>query len=563
MTATGLVRTQYWNLSGPNPTPRTGLTSRAESRTDVEGYLLASDAARNAALNGWGVAAGLQASAVAGTTGVTVAQGVAIDLDGHVVVLGDGGVAIVDPLVGPSGVQNIPTVPVTATGVVMDTTGLAGDLLFTITWREVEEATSGLLVLHQAPWLRLVDPATFVEDGLQLVLAAVTLGAGGVVDALEPGSRRLAGATAGRLELSLPGLNPATGLAAGQTVSGQLAPRADGGMEITLRSAAGASRRALSIAGGTGDVQLDAGLRVAAATALAAGLTVSGATEVIGDVSTTGNLTAGGDLAVAGDAAMDADLHVTGDLRAASTALAALTVSGNVSVQGTTEVDGAVQLGSSLSVVGGVTAGQATVDQLGVHGNATIGQGGNGALTVRHINGKHFAGDTPDGLFLNWDNGQDVNVGGGSPADLNVSRNAIISGRVGVKTTTPGFDMHVNGTVCATVFCNPSDARLKAGVADVVDVLDRLADVRAVTFVRTGAEPGAERRYAGVLAQDVVRAFPELVVPMGTDGLMAVDYAGLAGVLVGAVNELRAANAELASRVAGLDRRESDDDHRG
>jgi hypothetical protein len=49
---------------------------------------------------------------------------------------------------------------------------------------------------------------------------------------------------------------------------------------------------------------------------------------------------------------------------------------------------------------------------------------------------------------------------------------------------------------------------------------------------------------------------------MGPDGLMAVDYAGLAGVLVGAVNELRTANAALASRVADLDRRESDHDSR-
>ena len=280
---TGLVRTQYWNLSGPNPTPRTGETSRAESRTDVEGYLLASDAARNAALHGWGVAAGLEVSAVAGAAGVTVAQGVALDLDGHVVVLGEGGVAIVDPLVGPTGVQNIPTVPVTATGVVLDTAGLTGDLLLTITWREVEEVTAGLLVLRQAPWLRLVDPATFVEDGLQLVLAAVTIGAGGVVDTLELGSRRLVGVTAGRLELSLPGLDPATGLIAGQTVSGRLEPRADGGMELNLLSPAGVTRRALSVDGGTGDVQLDAGLRVAADTALAAGLTVSGRTEVIGD----------------------------------------------------------------------------------------------------------------------------------------------------------------------------------------------------------------------------------------------------------------------------------------
>ena len=95
MTVTGLVRTQYWNVGGPNPTPRAGLTSRTESRTDVEGHLLASDAARNAALHGWGVAAGLDVSAVVGAAGVTVAQGVALDLDGHVVVLGEGGLAIV------------------------------------------------------------------------------------------------------------------------------------------------------------------------------------------------------------------------------------------------------------------------------------------------------------------------------------------------------------------------------------------------------------------------------------------------------------------------------------
>jgi hypothetical protein len=64
-----------------------------------------------------------------------------------------------------------------------------------------------------------------------------------------------------------------------------------------------------------------------------------------------------------------------------------------------------------------------------------------------------------------------------------------------------------------------------------------------------------------VLAQQMARAFPELVVPMGTDDLLAVDYAGLAGVLVGAVNELRAANADLAHRLDELDRRGDADDH--
>src|SRR4051794_2237477 len=94
MSARGLARVQYSNLSGHNPTPRTGSTSLGESRTDVEGYLLPSDAARNAALLTWGVAAGLQVSATAGAGAVTVGTGVAIDADGHVVVLGTGGVAI-------------------------------------------------------------------------------------------------------------------------------------------------------------------------------------------------------------------------------------------------------------------------------------------------------------------------------------------------------------------------------------------------------------------------------------------------------------------------------------
>ncbi|MEV0825092.1 tail fiber domain-containing protein [Nonomuraea rubra] len=551
MSLSGLIRTQYWNVSGPNPTPRTGITSRAESRTDVEGFLMASDAARNTALHDWGVAAGLRASAVAGAAGVTIAQGTALDADGHVVVLGTGGVAIVDPQVGPTGVQNIPTVPVGADGVTLDTATLSGSFLLTVTWREVEDVDSGLLVLRQAPWLRLVDPGGFADDGVQIVLAAVALGAGGVVEGLEPGPRRLVGLTSGRIGLSLTGRDTAAGLAAGQARSAELAPRDDGGVELSLLSPAGGTRRALAVAGGTGELQLDGGLRVAAATSLASGLTVTGGVEVLGDLGATGNLTAGGDLAVAGDVTVDDDLDVAGDLRAATTTLAALTVSGSAALRGATQIDGDVQLGAGLTA-----AGPARLDRLAVLGNTTIGAGGDAVLITRHIRGKQSGADGPDGLFLNFDSGQTVHVGGGSPADLVVSHNAIIRGRVGVKTGSPGFDLHVSGTICATTFCNPSDLRLKTDIADLVGVLDRLASVRAVTFTPTGGEPGtAARRQAGVLAQEVVRGFPELVLPMGTGDLMAVDYAGLVGVLVGAVNELRTAHAALTLRLDALDER--------
>jgi hypothetical protein len=102
-------------------------------------------------------------------------------------------------------------------------------------------------------------------------------------------------------------------------------------------------------------------------------------------------------------------------------------------------------------------------------------------------------------------------------------------------------------------FCNPSDARLKAGIAELDDVAGRLTRVRAVSFTprRDGVATEGARR-AGVLAQEVQEVFPELVVAMGEEGLLAVDYAGLAGVLVGAVNELHATTQALARRLEEL-----------
>ncbi|MEV6304522.1 tail fiber domain-containing protein [Actinoplanes sp. NPDC051861] len=541
MSNTGLVRTQYWNLSGPNPTPRTGLTSRAESRTDIEGYVLPADAARTTALYDWGVAGGLTVTATAGSAGLTVAQGTALDAEGRVIVLGEDGLAITDPQVPPTGVQNIPTVPVGPDGVVLDTVDVdPGRYLLTAGWREVEVADAGLLLLRQAPWLRLIDPGPFADDGTQVVLAVVELNAGGVVETLEPGLRRLARPVAGSLVLS----RVDGGQGAGQARSAQLAPRADGGVDLHLLAAAGTTRRALAVTGAA-DLELDGGLRVARPVALASALSVSGGAEVTGDLSVTGNLTAGGDLAVAGDVTIDDDLVVTGDLRAATTTLAALKVSGSSTLTGD------VQAGGNLTVTGAVTAaGTSRLERLAVRGTTTIGAGGDAFLVTRHVVGKQSGADGPDGLWLNWNTGQTVHVGGGSPADLEVSHDVFVGNRLGVRNPSPRFDVDVSGTVCAITFCNPSDLRLKTGVTGLTGVLDRLAEVEAVTFVPVEGEAGTvSGRRAGVVAQQIERSFPELVVPMGDSDLLAVDYAGLAGVLVGAVNELRAAVTALESRI--------------
>jgi hypothetical protein len=126
------------------------------------------------------------------------------------------------------------------------------------------------------------------------------------------------------------------------------------------------------------------------------------------------------------------------------------------------------------------------------------------------------------------------------------------AGRVGVLTRDPAFELDVNGTACARVFCNPSDARLKADVTSLTDVLERLADVRGVSFVDQTDTDRSGRRRCGVVAQDVEPAFPELVVPMADGDLKAVDYGGFVGVLVAAVNELTARTERLTRELASL-----------
>ena len=76
----------------------------------------------------------------------------------------------------------------------------------------------------------------------------------------------------------------------------------------------------------------------------------------------------------------------------------------------------------------------------------TVGPGANGAVKVRHVDGKHWQTNEPHGLHLNWDTGQPVIIGGGRPANLVVHGDVDMRGttflasgwgNVGIGTTTP------------------------------------------------------------------------------------------------------------------------------
>ncbi len=237
-----LRRTQYWNVA--IGTVRTGSTGHGESLTDFESYLAALEQVRNGAMFGTGVVQGLTVTAAAGAAGLTVSPGTAFDARGRVIALLEGGSAIVDPNVDPAAVLHVDTVLVPADGVRLATPAPGGDLLLTITWREIQPDTgiaTAAELLH-APWLRLVAAAGFVDTGEQVVLAAVSVAADGAVTDLTGGPRQQASAATGNLALlaaqAVPGEQPGrTDVVQG--LAAQLTGLAGGGLSFAVPAATG------------------------------------------------------------------------------------------------------------------------------------------------------------------------------------------------------------------------------------------------------------------------------------------------------------------------------------
>jgi hypothetical protein len=233
LTSLPLIRTEYINVS--TGTVRGGSTGHGESLTDMESYLLPAAQILASSLHTPGVADGLLVNATSGGTGLTISPGSALDSTGHLITVAVGGFVVTDPSVDPGQIVNVPTVAVGAGGVVLDTTGLTGDLVLTLTWREVLEGQlANTPVLVHAPWVRLLGAADVPADGSQVVLAAVGLDAAGAVTTLSTGGRRGCGGPTGRLELRRPNSSSGPPLAIGDVPAAELQPRPGGGLDLNL-----------------------------------------------------------------------------------------------------------------------------------------------------------------------------------------------------------------------------------------------------------------------------------------------------------------------------------------
>ena len=228
-------------------------------------------------------------------------------------------------------------------------------------------------------------------------------------------------------------------------------------------------------------------------------------------------------------------------LTGAVTGSASIDGSGNVSLSTTATSDptitltGAVTGSGTMTNLGNVSiTTTATADPTltltgDVSGSATFTNLGNATLTATVANDSHShsnyitsnANDTASGIYT-FSN---------TTAATSATTGAVkISGGLGV-----GGAIYAAGDVTAY-----SDDRLKTNIHEIENGLDKVMALRGITFERI-ADGSIS---TGVSAQDVHAVLPEAVA-IDEEGLMAVKYGNLVGLLIEAIKDLKEEVNEL------------------
>jgi len=90
-----------------------------------------------------------------------------------------------------------------------------------------------------------------------------------------------------------------------------------------------------------------------------------------------------------------------------------------------------------------------------------------------------------------------------------------------------------------------SDIKIKKNIEVIPNALDKVSQIRGVTFERTDIE--SDKRYTGVIAQEIEAVLPE-VVQEDSKGIKTVAYGNIVGLLIEAIKELKAEIEELKSK---------------
>ncbi len=126
--------------------------------------------------------------------------------------------------------------------------------------------------------------------------------------------------------------------------------------------------------------------------------------------------------------------------------------------------------------------------------------------------------------------------------------NLIVSGNVGIGTTTPAVKLEVVGDVNATAYYYSSDRSLKTAIKPLSGSLDKILQLQGVSF----NWKADNKTSVGLIAQDVEKIFPELVLTNKYTGMKSVEYGNLVAPLIESVKEQQNKINKLESLVGDL-----------
>jgi hypothetical protein len=107
------------------------------------------------------------------------------------------------------------------------------------------------------------------------------------------------------------------------------------------------------------------------------------------------------------------------------------------------------------------------------------------------------------------------------------------TGFVGINTINPSEMLEVSGNVKATAFLYTSDKRLKKNINTLDDALERVLNLRGVSFNWKENDQGE----MGFIAQEVEEQEPLLVETSAANGMKSVKYGNIVALLVEAIKE--------------------------
>ena len=172
--------------------------------------------------------------------------------------------------------------------------------------------------------------------------------------------------------------------------------------------------------------------------------------------------------------------------------------------------------------------------------------------TARTINGTSFNGSA-NITTANWGTARNFTIGNTaksvdgsgnvawSLAEIGAAAESHTHAYLPTSGGTLSGDLNVTGAITATSILSSgnitafSDARLKDNITKIPDALNKLNQLKGVTYTRK--DIASDKQYAGLIAQDVQKVLPEAVATTEGD-IIAVDYNGVIGLLVEAIKEL-------------------------